>query len=144
MFSIAAKSWLSLYFISFLFIWGVFLPFWGIWLEEQGISSETIGLLFSIGLALRFVSSLTLLPNISRGPSLLQLIRILGFLSLLAFSTLFYLKGEFIWALITLLVNFLMAPMMPLGDIIGARLVKQINLDYGRVRLWGSVSFIAG
>ncbi len=38
----------------------------------------------------------------------------------------------------------MMAPMMPLGDIIGSRLVKQIQLDYGRVRLWGSLSFIAG
>ena len=33
---------------------------------------------------------------------------------------------------------------MPLGDIIGARLVKQIGLDYGQARLWGSLSFIAG
>jgi len=37
-----------------------------------------------------------------------------------------------------------MAPLMPLGDIIGSHLVKQIQLDYGRVRLWGSVSFIVG
>ncbi len=47
-------------------------------------------------------------------------------------------------ASLTLLVNFMMAPMMPLGDIVGSRLVQQIQLDYGRVRLWGSVSFIAG
>ena len=33
---------------------------------------------------------------------------------------------------------------MPLGDIVGIRLVKQIQLDYGRVRLLGSLSFIVG
>lgn len=144
LYSLSAKTWLSLYFISFLFIWGGFLPFWGIWLETQGVSTEDIGILFSIGLVLRFVSNLSLLPNISRGSSLLRLLRTLGLLIFISFSVLFFLQGEFIWALITLLVNFLMAPMMPLGDIIGTRLVKQINLDYGRVRLWGSISFIAG
>jgi len=34
--------------------------------------------------------------------------------------------------------------MIPLGDIIGTRLVKQIQINYGKVRLWGSVSFIVG
>ena len=142
--AIPAKSWLSFYFISFLFIWGVFLPFWGVWLEAQGISSADIGLLFSIGLVLRFVSNLGLLPRVSTGAASLRLLRVLGFLTLLAFSLLFYLQGQVWLAIITLCVNFLMAPMMPLGDIIGTRLVKQISLDYGRVRLWGSLSFIAG
>lgn len=144
MFSVPAKSWLSLYFISFLFIWGVFLPFWGVWLEAQGISSAEIGSLFSVGLLLRFVSNLGLLPRVSSGSGSLRLLRILGFLTLLAFSCLFYLQEKMWLAIITLSVNFLMAPMMPLGDIIGTRLVKQISLDYGRVRLWGSLSFIAG
>ncbi len=144
MFSIPATFWLSLYFISFFFLWGIFLPFWGVWLEDQGLSSGAIGSLFSIGLALRFVSSLSLLPRVSTGQGLLRLLRILAFLTLLVFTVLFYLQGELWLAIITLLVNFLMAPMIPLGDIIGARLVKQIGLDYGRTRLWGSLSFIAG
>ncbi|WP_415227992.1 3-phenylpropionate MFS transporter [Psychromonas sp.] len=144
MFSVPAKFWLSLYFISFLFIWGVFLPFWGVWLEAQGISSTEIGSIFSLGLLLRFVSNLGLLPRVSTGSGSLRLLRILGFLTLIAFSCLFYLQGKMWLSIITLCVNFLMAPMMPLGDIIGTRLVKQIHLDYGRVRLWGSLSFIAG
>ena len=141
---IPAKSWLSFYFITFFFIWGVFLPFWGVWLEAQGLSSDDIGLLFSIGLVLRFVSSIGLLPNISTGLATLRLLRMLAFLTLLTFSVLLFQRGELWLSIITLLVNFLMAPLMPLGDIIGNRLVKQINLDYGRVRLLGSLSFIFG
>ena len=142
--AIPAKLWLSLYFISFFFIWGIFLPFWGVWLEAQGISSGDIGLLFSVGLAMRLISSLGLLPRLTTGQGTLRLLRILSFLILLVFSVLFYLKGELWLAILTLSVNFLMGPMIPLGDIIGARLVKQIGLDYGRARLWGSLSFIAG
>jgi len=144
LFSIPAKSWLSFYFITFFFSWGVFLPFWGVWLESKGVSASDIGLLFSIGLVLRFASNLGLLPRVSSGSGILRLLRILGFLTLLAFACLFYLQGDLWLAIITLAVNFLMAPLTPLGDIIGTRLVQQINLDYGRVRLWGSLSFIGG
>lgn len=144
MFTLSAKTWLTTYFINFYFIWGIFLPFWGIWLTGQGVTTEQVGLLFSVGLVLRFVSSLTVLPLVSTGTATLRLMRILGFITLLSFTVLLYLKGDFWLALITLLLNFIMAPMMPLGDIIGSRLVKQIQLDYGRVRLWGSASFIIG
>lgn len=144
MFSIPAKFWLGFYFISFFFIWGVFLPFWGVWLEAQGLSSDDIGILFSIGLMLRFVSSVGLLPNVSTGAGSLRLLRVLAFFVVLAFSFLLYQREQIWLSIITLVVNFLLAPMMPLGDIIGNRLVKQINLDYGRVRLWGSLSFIVG
>lgn len=120
------------------------MPFWGIWLTGQGVTTEQVGVLFSIGLVLRFVSSLTILPRVTSGSGTLRLIRLLAFITLFCFSSLFYLNG-YVWlASLTLLINFMMAPMMPLGDIVGSRLVQQIQLDYGRVRLWGSVSFIAG
>ncbi|ABM02683.1 transporter major facilitator superfamily MFS_1 [Psychromonas ingrahamii 37] len=144
MFAIPASFWLSLYFISFFFIWGVFLPFWGIWLSGKGMSSESIGLFFSVGLLLRFVSNLTLLPMVSSAKSTLRLLRILGFFTVLAFALLLFFNGYMWLAGITLVANFMMGPLAPLGDLIGARLVNQIQLDYGRVRLWGSLSFIVG
>ncbi|MGB5447090.1 MAG: 3-phenylpropionate MFS transporter [Psychromonas sp.] len=136
--------WLSLNFITFFFIWGVFLPFWGIWLLDKGVSSENIGLLFSLGLLLRFVSNLTLLPMVSSAKSNLRLLRFLVFFTLLAFSFLLFFHDHIWLAVITLVVNFMMGPLAPLGDLVGTRLVKQIQLDYGRVRLWGSLSFIVG
>jgi len=144
LFTLSAKRWLTSYFVNFYFIWGIFLPFWGIWLTGQGVTTEQVGALFSIGLVLRFVSNLTLLPQVSTGGATLKLIRLLSFIALLVFSSLLYLKGYFWLATLTLVANFIMAPMMPLGDIVGSRLVKQIQIDYGRVRLWGSVSFIIG
>lgn len=144
MFTVSAKTWLTTYFINFFFIWGIFLPFWGIWLTGQGVTTEQVGLLFSIGFVLRFACTLTLLPRVETGSGTLRLIRWLGFTSLLIFSSLLYSEG-YVWpAVMTLLINPILAPMIPLGDIIGSRLVQQIQLDYGRVRLWGSVSFIVG
>lgn len=144
MFTFKAKSWLTTYFINFYFIWGVFLPFWGIWLQGKGVTTEQVGILFSAGLVLRFMSNFIMLPLVSSGSATLNLIRILSFILCVSFSALFYLN-DYVWlACITLFVNFMLAPMIPLGDIIGSRLVQQIKLDYGKVRLWGSLAFIAG
>jgi len=142
--NIQAKPWLTSYFILFFFIWGVFLPFWGVWLEAKGLDSEQIGTLFSLGLLLRFCSNIALLPRLKTAHATLTL---LAFLSLSLFASLLLLvffQGWYALAALTLLVNFLIGPMMPLGDIIGTRLVKQININYGQVRLWGSISFIIG
>jgi len=114
------------------------------WLTGQGVTTEQVGAIFSIGLVLRFVSNLTVLPQVSSGDATLRLIRILAFIALCSFSALLYLDGFFWLAALTLLINVVMAPLMPLGDIVGSHLVKQIQLDYGRVRLWGSISFIVG
>jgi len=144
LFTLSAKAWLTAFYINFYFIWGIFLPFWGMWLIGQGVTTEQVGVIFSIGLVLRFVSNLTILPQISSGNATLRLIRLLAFIALCSFSALLYLQGFFWLAAFTLLINVVMAPLMPLGDIVGSHLVKQIQLDYGRVRLWGSVSFIVG
>ncbi|MEH6452629.1 MAG: 3-phenylpropionate MFS transporter [Psychromonas sp.] len=144
MYSIPATYWLSLFFITFYSTWGIFLPFWGAWLSSNGISSENIGLLFTLGLVLRFVSSLSLLSKVSSAKSILRLLRILIFCNLIAFSCLLFTQGELWMAVLTLVINFAIGPLMPLGDIVGIRLVNQIGIDYGRVRLLGSVSFIIG
>lgn len=141
---IAAKSWLTTYFVFFFFIWGIFLPFWGVWLADKGVSPEQIGTLFSLGLLLRFVSNIGLLARLKTGSAAIKLLCYLSFSILSCCLLLTYFQGWYALAALTLLLNFLMAPMIPLGDIIGTHLVKQININYGQVRLWGSVSFIIG
>jgi len=140
----SAKSWLTSYFIFFFFIWGIFLPFWGIWLESKGVSPEQIGTLFSLGLVLRFCSNIGLLPRLKTANATLQLLCLLSFGLLACLLLLVFFQGWYALAALTLLLNFLIGPMMPLGDIIGTRLVKQIKINYGQVRLWGSISFIVG
>ena len=144
MFKIAAKSWLTLYFVFFFFIWGIFVPFWAVWLENKGMTPTQIGGLISLGLLLRFISNISLLPRLKTASSSLTLIRYLSLLVLISFILLLFFHGWYVIVAFTLLLNFLMGPMVPLGDIVGARLVKQININYGQVRLWGSISFIVG
>ncbi len=142
MLKLPANIWLGLFFFAFFFVWGIFVPFWALWLEGQGLSPDQIGLLLGLGLMLRFAGSLTIMPQINSASKLIPVVRWLGVLSLLAFSGFLFVSG-FAWlAILTLLGNYLFAPFIPLGDAIATKWVYQIKMDYGKVRLWGSVSFI--
>lgn len=141
---LTAKSWLTTYFILFFFTWGIFLPFWGVWLDAKGVTAEQIGTLFAIGLLLRFFSNFFLLPRLKSAAAAVKLICWLSFAIVLCLLLLAFQQTWWFLAVFTLLVNFLMGPMIPLGDIIATQLVNMIKLNYGQVRLWGSVSFIIG
>ena len=56
---------------------------------------------------------------------------------------LYLLVGSF-WAFagVGVLVAIFQAPIGPLGDSLTLMNARRIGVDYGRVRLWGSVSFI--
>ena len=142
--NVPAKSWMTSYFVCFFFIWGIFLPFWGVWLADKGISPEQIGALFSLGLVLRFVSNIGLLPRLKTAQAPVKMVCFLTFSTFACLLLLIFFQSWYALAAATLLLNFLLAPMIPLGDIIGTRLVKQIQMNYGKARLWGSVSFILG
>jgi PPP family 3-phenylpropionic acid transporter len=79
-----------------------------------------------------------------RAERLIPIARLLVLGGLLSFVG-FYLSSQF-WVifLFTLLVNFVYPTLLPLSDAVAARMVIQVNLDYGNVRLWGSAAFIVG
>ncbi|MEA1070763.1 MFS transporter, partial [Klebsiella pneumoniae] len=40
--------------------------------------------------------------------------------------------------------NLFFSPLVPLTDALANTWQKQITMDYGRVRLWGSIAFVIG
>ncbi len=136
--------WLALNLSAIYLVLGIFSPFWGVWLESVGLQSEQIGLLLGIGFAMRLFGSLVIMRQAKRAERLIPIARLLVLGGLLSFVG-FYLSSQF-WVifLFTLLVNFVYPTLLPLSDAVAARMVIQVNLDYGNVRLWGSAGFIVG
>jgi MFS transporter, PPP family, 3-phenylpropionic acid transporter len=136
--------WLALNLSAIYLVLGIFSPFWGVWLESVGLQSEQIGLLLGIGFAMRLCGSLTIMRQAKRAERLIPIARLLVWGGLLSFAG-FYLSSQF-WVILlfTLLINFIYPTLLPLSDAIAARMVIQVNLDYGNVRLWGSAAFIVG
>jgi len=121
---------------------GIFLPFWPIWLESRGLTPVEIGLIISASFWPRVVTSL-LVPNLAdrlgKRRLLMRGMIALTLLGLLAFA----LVSDFwLFMLLGLLTGATWSCILPLADAISLERTASAKLDYGRIRLWGSVTFI--
>ncbi len=139
-------AWNAQYLFGFFFCYGVYLPFWAVWLAYQGASPEDIGVLIGLGLAVRCVVNLVITPRWNRLSQLLPALRKCAWLGFLFCALHLPLdQSHFMTlAIVTILFNLAMGPIMPLSDAVVNHYANQGELDYGRTRLWGSFAFIVG
>lgn len=139
-----SAGWLGLGYFTYFFSFGVFLPFWSLWLQGQGIAAESIGILLGAGMGARFIGSLLITPAVRRTSQLLLALRLVTLIALLC-GVAFMLGNAWAW-LLAVMVGFSLfyGPLVPLTDALAATWQRQIGLDYGKVRLWGSLAFIVG
>jgi PPP family 3-phenylpropionic acid transporter len=123
---------------------GVVAPYWPVYLESRGIETDQIGLALAIGIWLRILSNPIAgqLADRTRRPRK----TLLGYaLASLAIFAMFPLAEGFLLILVVqVLANAAMSPLIPLSESHAMTAVKTWGLDYGRIRLWGSVAFILG
>ena len=134
---------LSLFYAAYFLVIGIQLPFWPLWLEGRGLTAAEIGVVLSVALWVRIVTipvaGVVVDRTGGRGAALIVLSG-----SSLAASLLYLPIGGF-WPilLVTVLVSACFSPVMNLGDNLTLLIARAKHLDYGRMRLWGSMSFIA-
>ncbi len=139
-----SPRWLALGYFTYFFSYGIFLPFWGVWLKGVGLEPEAIGLFLGAGMIARFLGSLMLAPVVKDPSSLVQALRLLALLTLI-FTVAFWLGTSVAWLLLVMVgFNFFFSPLVPLTDALAGTWQQQIIMDYGRVRLWGSLAFVIG
>src|SRR3954469_26056251 len=134
---------LSLFYAAYFLVIGIQLPFWPLWLESRGLTAAEIGVVLSVALWVRIVTIPVAGVVVDRtGGRRTALIVLSG--SALAASLLYPPIGGF-WPilLVTVLVSACFSPVMNLGDNLTLLIARAERLDYGRMRLWGSVTFIA-
>jgi PPP family 3-phenylpropionic acid transporter len=133
---------LSLYYAALFLVIGVMLPFWPVWLKSRGLGPAEIGLILSATAWVRAFSNpiLAQIADLRGRPD--RMLVALGWAALLS-HFLFFAVGGF-WALlaVSILASMTFSALMPLGDAVTMLQVRQGKIDYGRVRLWGSLSFI--
>ncbi|EOC1566566.1 3-phenylpropionate MFS transporter [Cronobacter dublinensis] len=139
-----STRWLALSYFTYFFSYGIFLPFWSVWLAGVGVAPETIGLLLGSGLVARFLGSLLLAPRVKDPSRLVFALRLLTTLTLV-FALGFWFGHQTAWLFVILVgFNLFFSPLVPLTDALAATWQRQITMDYGRVRLWGSLAFVIG
>lgn len=133
---------IALFYVAFFAGVGIHLPFWPVWLKAQGLDAGQIGVLLAGIFFTKIVSN----PLVGhwvdqRGDRRWPMV-LLSAASLLSFS-LFAVVGGF-WPLlaVTILAGVFLASMLPVGENLAMIMAVRERYDYGRVRLWGSLSFI--
>ena len=130
------------YFSYFAFI-GAFAPYFALYLKSLGYSAAQIGLLLAVNPVARIFG-----PNLwgwlsdhYRARS--RLIRLTAVGTAVVFVAVFFNHG-FVWMFTALLLlNVFWCGVLPLAESATLSLVGSRVGAYGRVRLWGSVGFVA-
>ena len=121
---------------------GIFLPYWPVWLESRGLSAVEIGMIIGASFWPRIVTSL-IVPNLADRLGRRRLAMALSTAStlvgLLAFA---WVSDFWLFMLLSLLTGATWSCILPLGDAISLDRIAGTGLDYGRIRLWGSITFI--
>ncbi|WP_167561561.1 MFS transporter [Bosea lupini] len=121
---------------------GFYLPFFPVWLASTGLGDVDIGYVLAIPILVRvFVaSSVTGLGDRLRPNILLALLNALAALAYFALAQ----QADLLpIAVLTALSAIALSGVVPLADVLTTAQVKAGALkDYGRVRLWGSVTFV--
>jgi len=121
---------------------GVIIPYWPVWLQSRGLSAVEIGIVLA---ASRWLSVGTT-PWIAqfadrRGESRrLLLLLMTGVVAGYAANSAAY--GFWPILFISIFTSALIRAAMPVGDALTMLHAVRRQVDYGRVRLWGSISFI--
>lgn len=134
---------LSLFYTAIFAVVGVQLPFWPVFLAGRGIDATEIGLLLAVPLIVKLVANPAAGIIADRLGSRRLLMAGLGAAALAAYGLFAFARG--FWPLIgvTLLAATAFSPLLPLGENLAVRISHERGLNYGRLRLWGSLAFIA-
>lgn len=136
------RSRLTVFYVAMFVAPGIYLPFWPIWLGAHGIEPGQLGIILAVGVWVRVLAN-PLAGNLADklGKRRTPVIWCAWAAGLAA--------AQFTWAqsfwpilVFSFLYGLAWAPLGPLADNLTLTSARLIGFDYGRVRLWGSASFM--
>ncbi|HEY4553846.1 MAG TPA: MFS transporter [Bacillaceae bacterium] len=134
---------LPLSLFNFVYYWGISLTvaFLPLLFRYKGMSSGEIGLLLSVGPFVAIFAQPLWGVISDRRQTVKKMILLLLAASLIV-STGVFLGGTFSFLFIAMgLFHFFMSPIQPLTDSLATTYAAENNVNYGSIRLWGSLGF---
>lgn len=130
------------YFFYFAYV-GAFSPYFGLLLQSRGFSAWDIGVLVSQTQLMRLFG-----PNLwgwvaDRSHARLRVIRLTSLLAIMGFALLYWVEGFVAHLLVIGLMAFFWSASLPLAEAMTFDHLREHPARYSRIRLWGSVGFIA-
>jgi PPP family 3-phenylpropionic acid transporter len=126
---------------AFLVI-GVQLPFWPVWLAGRGLDAQQIAFLFAAAIWAKVVATPLIGALADRIGHRRTVMAALAGTACLAYAALWPVRGFWPLLALNLAAGVAQSALLPLGDAVTLAAVRDRGLDYGRIRVWGSVSFV--
>ncbi|NNF79204.1 MAG: MFS transporter [Rhizobiales bacterium] len=128
---------------ALFFTIGIYMPFFPVWLQARGLATGEIALVLALQIAVRAVSG-PLFSFVADKTGARR--RVLIWLAVLPFAgtlALAFVHSVWLIGLVAVSSAFFWAPIVPMTEVIAVRSASDHGLDYGRMRLWGSLAFMA-
>ena len=132
---------ISAFYGAYFLVSGVAMPFWPLFLKARGLTVTEIGLMLGLTLMLRaaagpFIGRFADRRDSTRGPLVAC-----AFIALGVVAAFYWTWGFWPIFAVSAVFTLIYAGVLPLGETIALRTVPAEG-GYGRVRLWGSVSYL--
>lgn len=131
----------AFYAASFLVV-GIQLPFWPVWLAGRGLDARQIATLFAAAIWAKVAATPALGALADRIGSRRAVMIALALLGCSFYAGLWPVWGFGLLLAFNLAAGAAQSALLPLGDSITVIAVREEGLDYGRVRVWGSIAFV--
>lgn len=133
---------ISLFYIGFFVVGGLVTPFFPAWLKLRGLTPEQIGVCLAFPLAARLLIMPAASAFVDRAPNRRFAIILFAILALLFFVPATMVEGYWPILILTGAATAILGLAMPAIDALALTGVRRFALDYGKMRVWGSISFI--
>ena len=133
---------LGLLYAALFLVVGCYLPYLPVWLSWRRLGADQIAVLLAAPLFTRILFTPAISFAADRLGDRRKILIGLAWGSLISFLLLWAADGFFTMLLATILLAINWTTIMPLIETVAVSGIRFRALDYGRVRLWGSISFI--
>lgn len=133
---------LSLFYAGYFLSVGILLPFWPIWLASRGLSAGEIGVVLAIAQWVKVAATPVTGGLADRSGDPRRVMLVLAVIAVAGYVACIPAHGFAALATLNALTAASLAALLPVGDSLATTATQQGHIDFGRVRVWGTIAFI--
>ena len=131
------------FYFFYFSVLGALVPYWGLYLQSIGFTPVDIGVLMALLMLSRIVAPVIWAWIADHHAQRMRVVRLAALITVIAFSGVFFGTGFWWLAAVMMVFSFFWNASLPLLEVITMNHSGGHAGVYGRVRLWGSLGFIA-
>jgi PPP family 3-phenylpropionic acid transporter len=133
---------LSLFYSGFFLSGGVLLPFWPVWLASRGLSAAEIGAVLAIGQWAKIAATPVTGGIADRSGDPRRVMLVLAVVAVVGYALCFPAHGLAPLMILNAIVAASLGALLPVGDSLAVTATQRGHVEFGRVRVWGTIAFI--